>query len=84
MKKIKYEDYYVEEITGEYLQVIGGLLIDTEKKGCMVCQEPTKFIDIYSEGRLCSKECDDQWYEELDRLAEVQFTQCDNSDETGV
>jgi len=32
---------------------------------CFVCQEGTYYIDYCCEGRVCSTECHDKFYEEL-------------------
>jgi hypothetical protein len=43
------------------------LLKSKETKPCMMCKEPTHYIDIASEGRSCSTECNDtfyKWYKE--------------------
>lgn len=30
---------------------------------CVMCHEPTRFVEIYSEGRFCSDECMDAFYD---------------------
>jgi hypothetical protein len=35
-----------------------------ELKSCMHCGKPTYFIEVCSEGRLCSDECEKAWYKE--------------------
>jgi len=32
---------------------------------CFICKEETYFIDYCCEGRLCSSECHDKFYEQL-------------------
>ena len=41
-------------------------LIKSENLGqCFICKEETYFIDYCCEGRLCSSECHDKYYEQL-------------------
>jgi hypothetical protein len=51
-----------------------GHLVGMEK-GCLMCGEPTKFIEVCSEAHFCSEECEDIFYkmmneelEDLDKL----------------
>lgn len=39
------------------------LLISKELAPCSTCKEPTKYIDYISEGRFCSTECIDRFYD---------------------
>lgn len=38
----------------------------SQSQGCMHCGQPTTFIDVISEGYLCSDECEAGWYSYLD------------------
>lgn len=40
------------------------ILISDEEKPCTMCGEMTRYIDYFSEGRMCSEEC----MSELDKL----------------
>lgn len=44
-----------------------GLIESEEKKPCVMCGEETEFIEIYSEGRFCSEECMNKFYDEFQR-----------------
>ncbi len=68
---MKYDELYKERIAGERLQVIDNVLISDHTKCCMVCQTPTRCIDICNEGYLCSEECTKQWYDEFDAHLEA-------------
>ena len=39
------------------------LIISKEEKPCIICKENTRFIEFCCEGRLCSKECHDKFYD---------------------
>ena len=43
----------------------GEVLVCKEIKPCIMCGEPTNFVEICSEGRFCSDECMDKFYERL-------------------
>lgn len=30
-------------------------------KPCMVCKKPALLLDLYSEGYICSKKCEEKW-----------------------
>lgn len=53
---MKYEDLNLpeEELANK------GLLKGDDKYPCIMCKEPTNFID-YSEARICSEECMNEW-----------------------
>lgn len=42
-----------------------GFIRGEEEHPCLMCGEPTPFVDIYSEGHFCSDACCDKFYEEL-------------------
>jgi len=35
---------------------------------CFICKEETYFIDYCCEGKLCSSECHDKYYEQLNEM----------------
>jgi hypothetical protein len=42
------------------------LIKSEELQGCMICGEPTPYIEYICEGRLCSEECQDAFYKMMD------------------
>lgn len=57
---VRFIDKDVEERTG--------LLKCNRSKPCMICGSPTFFIEICSEGYICSSECETYFY----KLVEAQ------------
>jgi len=47
------------------------LMIGNEEKECVMCGAMTRYIDIASEGRFCSDECMEKFYEELSKKGEA-------------
>lgn len=43
------------------------IIVAKNKKPCAMCGKMTDKIDIYSEGRFCSKECLGKFYEEWNK-----------------
>jgi len=43
-----------------------GLIREKEEQPCLMCGEPTPFVDIYSEGRFCGEACCNKFYKEQD------------------
>ena len=41
------------------------LIKSKEMKECIVCGQPTYYIDYICEGRICSNECSEKFYNEL-------------------
>ncbi|WP_346938249.1 hypothetical protein [uncultured Clostridium sp.] len=39
-----------------------GLLKSDKIQSCMICGNPTPYIEVCSEGYLCSKECENYFY----------------------
>jgi hypothetical protein len=42
------------------------LIKDDKLAGCMVGKQPTQYIEYCCEGRLCSKECHDIFYKQVE------------------
>lgn len=42
-----------------------GFIRGGEESPCLMCSEPTLFVDIYSEGCFCGDVCCNKFYEEL-------------------
>jgi len=40
-----------------------------KEKGCMQCSASTCFVEVLSEGYLCSDECEIAWYAYLDEVS---------------
>jgi hypothetical protein len=53
------------------------ILVSDKEEGCMVCRKPTRFIDVISEGYVCSPECKKEWYKFF-------FSFCEHDDPSGV
>lgn len=45
----------------------GEVLVCDDYKPCIMCGEPSSFVEICSEGRFCSDECLEEFYEEFSR-----------------
>lgn len=50
----------------------GEVLVGKELRPCIMCGEPTKFVEICSEGCFCSDECMDRFYERLQENEEAR------------
>lgn len=54
-------------------------LVETsEVKPCMVCKKPASLLDLYSEGYICSKRCEEKW---SDYLTYVESLSDDDDDD---
>jgi hypothetical protein len=42
------------------------LLKSEDTEPCMMCKEPTHYIDVACESRFCSSECHDDFYRKYD------------------
>lgn len=42
-----------------------GFIRGEKEHSCLMCGEPTPFVDICSEGHFCSDACYNKFYEEL-------------------
>lgn len=47
-------------------QVCGCMMYSNNTGPCVVCGEPTHYIEINYEGRFCSSECMDKFEKEVD------------------
>lgn len=43
----------------------GQVLVCEQTRPCIMCGEPTEFVEICSEGHFCSDECMDEFYERM-------------------
>lgn len=68
---MKFDVKFKERITGVPLQLIDAFMISSRSEPCMICKEPTVFIDYCSEGRLCSDECDSVFYSKVEESGGV-------------
>lgn len=55
----------VKDSQGDMRVCDGQVLVGTVDAPCLVCGEPTRFVDISSEARFCSDECMNKFYERL-------------------
>ena len=37
-----------------------------DKQGCLVCGDPTEFIEVCSESHFCSDECEEVFYKQVE------------------
>lgn len=56
---------FTDEMIDQYF-----LLKADDFKNCLMCKEPTQYIDICCEGRLCSVECHDEFYRKFNESCE--------------
>jgi hypothetical protein len=59
---MKFKDKYPNVKQGD--MVDNSYLIGNEGS-CIICGEPTSFIEVCSEANFCSDECENQFYKEL-------------------
>lgn len=57
-----------------YKYIGDDIMVGDNKVGCLICGEPSEYIDIYSEAHFCSEECKDEFYNRFNELV--------NSDES--
>lgn len=63
---------------GGQMRVRGGqVLLSKTSKRCLICGEPTEYIDIASEARFCSDECMDEFYRRLVENEEARAVEDD-------
>lgn len=72
---MKYEDMKDQYNTDEYgFQFVGKYkMIAEEPKPCMICSDMTKTIDVFSEGYICSEECQhkfDSWCNDMEKCTD--------------
>lgn len=48
----------------------------SKKAGCLICGEPTEYIEVCSESHFCSTECVDRFYKEYFKHLE-SMSDCD-------
>jgi hypothetical protein len=60
---MKYEDMKDQYITDEYgFKFVGKYhMLGKEPKPCGMCGSMTRSIDVFSEGYICSEECQDKF-----------------------
>lgn len=59
---MKYENYRLTKDNLGYEFATPGVMKGSKKQACMHCGNLTEFIDVCSEGHICSDECMDAWY----------------------
>lgn len=65
---MEFKDYHAitdSKGTKKWAKEKEGILIGDLELKCLICGKPTKYIDIYSEGRFCSDECLEEFYSNL-------------------
>lgn len=67
---MKFKDKYPSVKSGDKIDNHEDtLIVGEDRRPCLICKEPTEFVDFCSEGRFCSDECQRSFY---DRLAQDQ------------
>lgn len=60
---MKFSDKYPNAKPGD---IVGdNFLVGFDTGSCIECGRITNFIDLDSEGYICSEECDKAWYDEF-------------------
>lgn len=73
---MKYFELYPEVKPMEYAK--NGLLVSKDTKPCLMCGEPSRFIEVCSEAYFCSEECEQDFFEYMNRLiAEQELQEAD-------
>jgi hypothetical protein len=67
---MKYEDMKYQYNTDKYgYEFVGTChMLADKQQSCMMCGEPTRSIDVFSESYICSEECQykfDSWCNEM-------------------
>lgn len=75
---MKYEDMNIDENNKELDSL--HVLKSSESKSCMSCGNQTQYVDIFSEGHICSTECMDAWYKYYDDVVSGMI-EAENSSE---
>lgn len=60
---MKFKDFSRVKDSLGFEYVKNSIMVGKNLKPCIYCGEPTEYIDVYSEGHVCSEECVDEWYE---------------------
>lgn len=58
--------------------VKSGVMVGTNKIGCLQCGEPTGFIEVCTEAHFCSEECVTAWDKYYYELCEGMQNLCDS------
>lgn len=53
------------------------IILGKEKSKCLMCEECTEYVDIFSEQHFCSTECLDKFDKEVDKQYFSYLTSCD-------
>lgn len=63
---MKFQDYNQKPNEQGYIRTPHvDILVCDDARPCIMCGEPTEFVDVFSEGRFCSDECMDEFYRRL-------------------
>lgn len=63
---MKFETYPLSTNSHGFQFAKNHIIKTSQSQGCMHCGQPTTFIDVISEGYLCSDKCEAGWYSYLD------------------
>lgn len=67
---MKFKDYEVKTDKYGFEFVKDNIMKGKTKQRCMHCGELTEYIEVCSEGRICSDKCEKEWYKEYDKLVQ--------------
>ena len=65
---------YIKKYAGSTVKILqqDGLIRGDKEISCLMCGEPTQFVDICSEGRFCGDACRDRFYEMISEDAQKE------------
>lgn len=52
--------------------VESGVMVGSKNHGCLMCGEPTEYIEVCSESYFCSHECVEEFDRQCDKIFENQ------------
>lgn len=65
---MKFEEYNVKTNESGHAYVKNNVIVSKEKKTCLICGNPTRFIETLSESYFCSDECVNAFYKYMDSM----------------
>lgn len=67
---MKFDEYELTKDSYGFEFAKSNIMKTDTLRSCMHCRKPTYFIDVFSEGSICSDECEKAWYEYYNGLIE--------------
>ena len=69
MKFKDYTDIKTDQYGFSFIK--NGIMIGIDEKPCLTCGCPSKYIEVCSEGHVCSDECVSDFYRQVDKMTEI-------------